>query len=495
MITKNSTEIKKPVLRQPSTDLPENVIHFFQSRGILEDALKRNKIGFLNGSITFPFFKDGDLVNTKYRTLDKQFRQEAGAEKVFYGLDDISGHEEIVIVEGEIDKLSFEVAGFTNVLSVPEGAPAPDTKSFVSKFKFIENCEKELEGVKKIILAVDNDAPGKKLEDELVRRLGPERCWRIEWPDGSKDANDVLVRDSSSRLGKLIQEAKPVPIEGIFTVNDISSDIDALYQSGLPGGVSTCWHSVDNCYTVRPGEVTVITGIPSHGKSSWQAALMVNIARSEGWRFGVFSPENQPLERHAAHIASLYHGKPFREGITDRMTADELASAKVWMDEHFIFILPPDDQLSIDAILSKAKVCVSRYGINGLVVDPWNEIDHSRPYGQSETEYISDCLTKVRRFARTYKVHVWLIAHPTKLIKNNKGNYPVPTPYDISGSAHFRNKADNCITVWRNLLNEERAVEIHIQKIRFREVGKIGMAELDYDIRSGRYSDLSSCPF
>lgn len=217
----------------------------------------------------------------------------------------------------------------------------------------------------------------------MSRRLGPEKCWRVTWPDGCKDANDVLVKYSTTRLVQLIQEAKPVPIEGIFTVDDISRDIDMLYRDGLQGGVSTKWTVVDNYYTVRPGEVTVITGIPSHGKSSWQTALMVNIAISEGWRFGVFSPENQPLQRYAAHIASLFHGKPFREGITDRMSVDDLETAKVWMNEQFTFILPPDDQLSMDAILSKAKVCVSRYGINGLVIDPWNEIDHSRPGGQN----------------------------------------------------------------------------------------------------------------
>lgn len=153
MLNKSNTnanqEFKKPVLRLPSTNLPENVIKFFKTRGVLEDILKRNKIGFQNGSITFPYFKEGELVNTKYRTLDKQFRQESGAEKVFYGLDDINGHEEVVIVEGEIDKLSFEVAGPTNVLSVPDGAPALNAKSYESKFSYIENCEKELEGVKK----------------------------------------------------------------------------------------------------------------------------------------------------------------------------------------------------------------------------------------------------------------------------------------------------------------------------------------------------------
>ncbi len=207
------------------------------------------------------------------------------------------------------------------------------------------------------------------------------------------------------------------------------------------------------------------------------------------WKFAVFSPENQPMQRFISSIAANYLGKPFRKGFTTRMTKEELGKARKWIGEHFVFILPPDDCLTIDHILSKAKVAVTRDGIKGLIIDPWNEVDHSRPSSQSETEYISDCLTRIRRFARKYQVHVWIVAHPTKLYKDNNGKYPVPNPYDIAGSAHFRNKADNCITVWRDLLDEEKDVEIHVQKVRFREVGKVGLVKLCFDVVTGRYSN------
>lgn len=471
------------------TDLPEHVVKHFEDRGIGMDVLKRNRIGFQKGEIAFPYFRAGELVNIKYRKPGKTFRQIAGAEKVFYGLDDIVVSDEIIITEGEYDKLACEVAGYPNTLSVPDGAPSPAAKSYESKFSYIGNCEEELKDANKIILAVDGDAPGRKLEAELSRRLGPARCWRVKWPDGCKDANDVLVKHSEFELAAIIEEAKPMPVEGVFSVEDISKDIDSMYEDGLKGGVITGWHSLSQYYTVSPGETTVVTGIPSHGKSAWQTALMVNIALSQGWRFAIFSPENHPLERHAAQIASLYIGKPFKHGPTNRMTMEELIKAKAWMHDHFTFILPPDDQLTIESILDKAKVAVTRYGIRGLVIDPWNECDHTRPAGQLETEYISETLTKIRRFARMYKLHVWIVAHPTKLLKGKDGKYPVPNPYDIAGSASFRSKADNCIAIWRELLDESKAVQIHIQKVRFREVGKIGMATLSYDIATGRYQD------
>ena len=49
--------------------------------------------------------------------------QVKGAEKVLFGLDDIRDESTIIIVEGELDKLAMEEAGYRNVVSVPDGAP------------------------------------------------------------------------------------------------------------------------------------------------------------------------------------------------------------------------------------------------------------------------------------------------------------------------------------------------------------------------------------
>jgi len=111
----------------------------------------------------------------------------------------------------------------------------------------------------------------------------------------------------------------------------------------------------------------------------------------------------------------------------------------------------------------------------------------------TETEYISQNLTKIRRFSRNHHCHVWVVSHPTKLFREGPENkYPVPTPYDISGSAHWRNKADNCITVWRDLNPENQSLEtqIHIQKIRKKHLGQLGLAKLQYEYSTGRYRDL-----
>lgn len=463
-------------------DLPNNVIEWFSKRGITEGTLRMNGVYYENKRIAFPYYKDGQVVNVKYRTRNKLFSQTPGGERIFYGYDDIKAKDEIYIVEGEIDKLTFNEAGFYNVVSVPDGAPSPVSKNNESKFAFLQNCASVLENVKKIIIAVDTDAPGKKLQEELIRRLGIERCYTMDMDD-CKDANELLNKHGIARFKICAITPIPCPLTGIYTVDSMSGNIDELIAKGLKKGHLTGWKSVSELYTVRPGEMSILTGIPSHGKSEFLDALLMNLATKYGWKTALCSPENLPIARHCVKLLEKYTGNSCAE-----IAPSVLADAKEFLGKHFSFVLPDEDSLTIDHILSLSKALLLRQGINGLVIDPWNELDHSRPKDINETEYISQTLTKIRRFARTNQIHVWLVAHPAKLHRRDDGTFPVPTPYDISGSAHWKNKADNILCVYRDF--DTDCIDVHIQKIRFKEVGKVGQARLQYHKSSGRFTEV-----
>lgn len=227
--------------------------------------------------------------------------------------------------------------------------------------------------------------------------------------------------------------------------------------------------------------------IPTHN-SEWLDALMVNLAQGAGWSFAVFSPENFPPQRHVQKWLEKLAGKPFRAGPTPRMTEAEVDAWLAFCDAHLHFLVP--EEPTLDEILGLAGALVFRFGVKGVVLDPWNEIDHSRPRDMSETEYISRCLSEIRRFARQKDVHCWVSAHPRMLQKDKQtGEYLVPTPYEIAGSAHWYNKSDNCIAVWRNKHDDTEPIAIHVQKIRFREIGALGVAYLAYDKVTGQYHD------
>ncbi len=118
-------------------------------------------------------------------------------------------------------------------------------------------------------------------------------------------------------------------------------------------------------------------------------------------------------------------------------------------------------------------------------------VSHLRPGAMSETEYVGQVLGKVKRFAQAHGVHVWFIAHPSKMHKDG-GKMPVPSLYDIAGSANWANKADIGLVVHRDPNKKPPEAEIHIRKVRFKAVGQIGMVTLKYDRATGQYREVAA---
>ncbi|GMH41214.1 hypothetical protein BSKO_09124 [Bryopsis sp. KO-2023] len=550
-----------PVKPDPSlVPLDKECLEFFKKRGISQETLIRNGIGMevRNGvrHIAFPYMRNGDLVNVKYRTLDKKFTQIKGAEKILYGLDYIKGKEEFIIVEGEMDKLALNEVGIWNVVSIPDGAPNPSSVKKKlpdpdedKKFSFLWNCRDVFEDAKKIIFAVDNDGPGEALQAELTRRIGTFRCWVVDFPtcyDDSikpkecseeemadddawfrKDANEVLMKDGAKVLLKYIESCRPYPIVGLSRFIDHADDLVAYYNSELDKhtGLSTGWPSLDAFYKVVPGELSIVTGVPNSGKSEFLDALAVNLAQTTDCAIAFCSMEKH-VHEHGRQLAEKFIGKPFFTGLKytqgqNRLNEEELKKAILWIDAHFPLILSKKDELpNMDWVLDMARMSIFRYGIKGLVIDPYNELDHQRPKHMSETEYVSQMLAKVKRFAQTYGVHVWFVAHPRQM--HNWAGEP-PNLYDISGSAHFVNKADAGIVVHRNWSHgddkkekkekkwgdghddedetnagiyskedPQLLVRILIRKMRNKTAGTVGECTLKYDPATGRYVDLAA---
>ncbi|KAI3455893.1 hypothetical protein Pfo_012556 [Paulownia fortunei] len=202
--------------------LGDELLTYFAERMISKETLQRNNVMQVAGDqkiIAFPYRRNGLLVGCKYRTVEKRFWQGKNTEKMFYGLDDIAEADEIIIVEGEIDKLSVEEAGYYNCVSVPGGAPQtvslkelPSPEKDTS-FQYLWNCKEYLDEASRIILATDGDIPGQALAEELARRLGRERCWRVHWPkkdevSSFKDANEVLMNLGADALRDAIDKAE-----------------------------------------------------------------------------------------------------------------------------------------------------------------------------------------------------------------------------------------------------------------------------------------------
>ena len=474
------------------TQLTQQAAEWMRGRLILDDVLNSMNIssaaefmpqtGKNENVICFPYYRAGKLVNVKYRDGKKNFKLSKDAELILYNLDSLQGQKEAVIVEGEIDCLSFIQSGIKNVVSVPNGAGS-------TNLEYLDNCYEELATLEKIYIATDNDTAGFKLREELIRRFGAERCSIINFND-CKDANEYLIKHGGFELGSIIKTAIDVPVDGVISCEDIYDEIYDLWQNGLQPGAGLNIPKLDEFVTWVTGRLAVVTGIPGHGKSEIvdQIAVLLNLIH--GWKVAYFSPENHPVSYHYSKIASKISGKSFT---TEWLSHDEFTKTFNFINDNYFFISPEDD-LSVESIISKAKYLVRKRGIKVLIVDPFNKLDHQHDKFENETQYISRFLDKLITFARVNGVLVFLVAHPRKMqqLKDQPGVFEVPTLYDINGSANFFNKADYGLTIYRN--KKEETVTVHVQKVKFKHWGKSGSVDFSYNYANGRIYELETDP-
>ena len=481
-IKRQKKEYRKPAPK-PETPYSEKLLKYMAGRKISEATMKAMHITegmeFMPqktkncNTVQFNYYHNGELVNTKYRTGDKCFKLVSGAELLPYNIDGIKGEKTCIITEGEMDALSFYEVGYHNVVSVPNGANA--------NLDYLEDyLEEYFDDKLTIYIASDSDTKGVELRDELLRRFGIERCRVVEYGDGCKDANEHLMKYGAESLRKCIDNAKEMPVEGVFTVADIEERLDALYEKGLQRGATIGHHNFDELCSFVTKMLCIFTGIPNHGKSEFLDEILYRLNIRYGWRFAFFSPENEPLEFHASKLIEKFVGKRFGRS---SMPMGEYTAAKQHIDNNFFFIDPPDD-FHADTIFDKARSLVRRNGIKGLVIDPYNYLEDD--HGNSETDYVSKLLSKMKTFAKRNDIIIFLVAHPTKLAKNKDGKYEAPDLYNISGSAHFNNKADIGISVHR-IFGDDEYVEVHVLKVRFKHLGHKGISFFKYNLANGRY--------
>ena len=213
------------------------------------------------------------------------------------------------------------------------------------------------------------------------------------------------------------------------------------------------WMDVD--LSLKP-ELYLLTGIPSSGKSTWLDNVVMNSIVDHRYKWAIFSPESHPVELHMKQLIEIYTGTNFYGAYNSKRTTEaEIDKAMFKLSKSLFMMTPTEENLTIEALLELVEYLVTEHGVNAFVLDPYNEFSHTRPNGMSETEYVSRFMGRVQKFIKTHNVMCWIVAHPTKLRKEDvvlEGgktafDYPCPTAYDIAGSANFFNKADNIIAV------------------------------------------------
>jgi twinkle protein len=470
--------------------------------------------------ICFPYLRDGSLINVKYRDGRKNFKMVKDAELILFNLNTIGEKKYCIITEGEIDCMSVYEAGFGVEpvadddgvlqneeyskwcqLSVPNGASKGN-----QKLDYLDNCAEWLVAIEVFVIATDGDAAGEELKQELIRRLGVERCKVISYPIEEcvalennlrrrcKDMNEVLKYLGPDVVKNVINNAESIPVDGIYYVDDIFSSMLQNFEKGVQLAPETHFGEMDQYFRWKKGEINLFVGWANHGKTTLVLQMMLTKSFFDGWKWGIFSPENYPATDFYDDLIEMYAGKWL-----DQMNKQEYTDAAYFIDKH-IFYVYPDDGHDIHSINEKFRYLVMKKGIDGVLVDPFNQLDHiQKPY-QREDQYLSETLKDVKRFALLNCVSYNIVAHPVKQQKDSDKSLPPVDMYDISGGSMWANKSDNIISYYRpnhHIDKTSPEVKIFIQKLKRRRTGgKPGDFEMRMNWAVKRFVDpISGMPY
>ena len=444
----NVYEMHRPAPRQykkPQTQIQtpaQKVTDYLKLRGFSPEVWQRRGVGESGGNIAMPYYENGEVVMVKFRKPEKytgkgmKAWREEGGKAVLWGMDLCDGENPLVIVEGEMDALALDEAGIENVVSVPSGA---------QDLTWIETCWDFLERYKKIILWGDNDDPGKDMVRNAILRLGDWRCYVVNSPH--KDANDCLFAEGGLKTAGYVFNAKPVPVDGLIDLADVKPfDVHSVERvASRIGGIDK------ETGGFLMGELSVWTGKSGQGKSTILGQVLVETIEA-GYNVCAYSGELR-ADRFQYWINLQAAGPKNIESYFDdvkqkdvyyvpKQTAELI---KAWYRGRFWLY---DNNATANnaeeaGIIKLFGYAARKYNCRVFLVD--NLMTSRFNTGKSDSDFYraqSNFVGELVNFAKTYNVHVHLVAHPRKtegrLQKEN-----------ISGSGDISNRADNVFSVER----------------------------------------------
>jgi twinkle protein len=533
LIDEDSDKPNPPMYVAPvfKSGLHRDIVTWLQSRGLSEETAIDFKLSWREDKygtpiIAFNYYnRDGKMVGTKYRyTKKKRYYKEKGSKSILYGFQQkaLQGPEKpskLIMVEGELDAMSIAESKSGAVLSLPDGAS--ENKQGDKLEKPFREAADWLSDIECFVWAGDTDSAGTQAMDEWTKRLGVERCKVVKWPEGCKDANDTLVRFGKAKVRECVENAKFIPIDGIKDLGDEWPLMIELYEKGLPEieglGFSP---KFDSAMKFIPGQFTLITGVPNHGKTHFALFLMMHLSVKYGWKWGIFSPEQdapdwlggRKLPRHLfinKALTEFLVGMPLFSSsnfvypmggatVIDRMPLASLKLAGEFIDQHFKIVDLDVKRSDLKNVMKMAKTLHLREGIQGFLIDPWNKMRGVLGY---DNQALADRLVEITSFVKALGIHMLINVHPHKLTyemkKDLDGNtVPVvgrPSAYNIKGGGEFYDMAWNILSVYRDFLEEETVIST--QKVKHSMLGRPGVnIRYHFNPANGRYYEVGTNP-
>ena len=307
---------------------------------------------------------------------------------------------------------------------------------------------------------------GESVRDAIAMNLDDIRCrWNWYPLDPSPDA-----------IHTAINTARPMWTDEVCTMSDVPDQGPVeTYKTGFVGLDEHGWR------LVTPAFMPVI-GPYGSGKSVFLRQLLVNLWHIHGWKFLLTSFEEKIKPRYERDLRRNLIGKPMHF-----WTDEDVARADAEMNQCARFLRRKRGaDLDQSRLLNRIEFAVKVYGVRVVCIDPVNEIDHQVPRGESKTDYMGRFIMALKALADDYNLLMIVCAHPPKDgVEKRLAKNGLLTLNDGADTAHWGNKADIGVCLWRNL---DGPTMIHIDKLKDHEsMGKPTLAELHLDERLNQF--------
>lgn len=455
-IREERIENKRRVYSRPSREgvsrLPPQIAEWLRVvRKITEPTVEAFKLAARNGALMFPYLRDGELVAAKYRKVPaKEFFVDADCEPCLFGWQALPGSvRSVVICEGELDALAFREYG-VHALSVPFGGGKGAKQA-----QWIEAEFDRLAMFDTLYLALDNDGPGRDATEEIVARLGRERCRIVKLP--RKDANECLIDGvPKADVHQAIADAVTLDPDELRSAADYEDELVLEFEGACEPepGIRLPWEKVHDQLVLRMGEVSIWAGYSGHGKSEIAGHLTAGAIKAD-WRACVASMEFRP--------------RKWLKRLVRQATAQSAPSLPYvryvanWFRER-LWVFDRTGNAKAQKVLEVFEYAARRYGVKLFVIDNLSKCGFAEDDYNGQKAFV-DQLTDL---AKRMDAHIALVHHLRKTESEDKPGGKM----DVLGGGGITNMADTIVNVWRNKPKEKAMRKLKLAEPQTEEARK-----------------------
>lgn len=453
---------------------------FLVKRGITEETARRFKFGFIadgnrfksetftaernaaiaaSGWIGYPYIAGEKVIAVKWRSVADlehadRFRAHGGGMRTeqLFNESCIDADDDVYVVEGEMDAVTLEQAGFRAVALSSAGQRVTDAS------------RKALLRAERIYLAGDNETSGTGFQamDRLLKDLG-DKAFILLWPrtDGEtkKDANEFFTKDCNSdkaelkrRVHILAAEARKPNSPHFRAICDWITEM----RSGIkplddPRRLRFPWPSVDKMALILPGDlVGLFADQEGSGKSSWCTQMCLYNVTQFDRSCEIYTPDLRP-ERHTRMIVSQLARRHRMQ-----LTPSDFDVARGKLAEKYLYLGNDPNATDPKEVMDICEQGIRRLGGEILVIDT---IDHVlRRSGDHRLSAADELIGRAGNIAAKYGVTVILVTQPrTQPAQAGKARSRWSGMEDMAYGRALRQEAAAIIGLSRKVIGQPKA--------------------------------------